>query len=310
MGTSASGSGASGGNPLIPSWIDQGGLPPAPVPQQEQPPNDVAGGNDENEGKPLASDSNNNNNQRETASSSAAATAQQASNHSKRFQTPRTEFNKYVSSGGSNSGALRNALRGYSRNSSGGTQRLARRMQAATSRMGTFYDVVDGIKRRGTEVVLREFNLETYQNKPIVEILSAFSDIIFSDTGKIYEDTQDDCIVREAYSDTVIRISEIDGINLDNLTNEQVEVMMVIFVEETIVHRVINDIGNNLTEKNTDVEELVKLEENIHQVVSGLVRNRIMPEITAVNRGDKTDMDKKIETIYRQALDVLAGVNN
>lgn len=309
MGTSASGGGASGGNPLIPSWIDQGSLPPAPTPQQEQPENSAGDGNNSNEGEGSAGESNNNN-QGEGASSSAAAAAQQAINPSKRFQGPRTEFNKYVSSGGSNGAALRSALKGYSRNASGGTQRLARRMQAATSRMGTFYDVVDGMKRRGTQVVLSEFNLETYQNKPIVEILSAFSDVIFSDTGKIYEDTQDDSIVRQAYSDTVIKISEIEGIDLDNLTNEQVEVMMAIFVEETIVHRVINDIGNGLTEKNSDVQDLIRLEENIHQVVRGLVRNHIMPEIIATNRGDKTNMDRKIVNIYRQALDVLAGFNN
>jgi hypothetical protein len=302
MGTSASGSGASGGNPLIPSWIDQSGLPPsAPPPDQNspQPENGNGSGNNGN--------NDTSNNESQSATTTASEAGQQTWNQSKRFQAPRTQFNKYVSSGGSNGGALRKALRGYSRNASGGTQRLARRMQAATSRMATFYDVVDGMKRRGSENVLRQFNLESYQNKPIVEILSAFSDIIFSDTGKVYEDTQDDSIVRQAYSDTVIKISEIEGIDLDNLTNEQVEVMMAIFVEETIVHRVINDIGDGLTEKNADVEDLVRLEENIHQVVSGLVRNQIMPEIIATNRGDKTNMDQKIENIYRQALDVLAG---
>lgn len=305
MGTSASGGGASGGNPLIPSWIDQGGLPPDP--QLQQPAQGTAGENDDDEGGESTENSNDAN---QAEDATATANALQSVNYSKRFQAPRTQFNKYVSSGGSNSTALRSALKGYSRNASGGTQRLARRMTPAISRMGAFYDVVDGIKQRGTTVVLSEFNLESYQNKPVVEILSAFSDIIFKDTGKIYEDTQDDCIVRQAYSDTVIKISEIDGIDLDNLTNEQVEVMMAIFVEETIVQRVINDVGNGLTEKNPDIQELIKLEENIHQVVSGLVRNHIMPEIIATNRGDRTDMDKKIENIYRQALDVLAGLNN
>lgn len=302
MGTSASGSGASGGNPLIPSWIDQGGLPFAP----DQGPPQQGNGSDGNKGTGTNDGSNN-----QTAAGSASiVNGQKALNHSKRFQAPRTQFNKYVGSGGSNGSALRKALKGYSRNAAGGTQKLARRMHAASSRMAIFYDVVDGMKRKGSENILRQFNLESYQDKPIVEILSAFSDIIFRDTGKIHEDTQDDSIVRQAYSDTVIKISEIDGIDLDNLTNEQVEVMMAIFVEETIVYRVINDVGNGLTEKNSDVEDLVRLEENIHQVVSGLVRNQIMPEIIATNRGDKTNMDQKIENIYQQALEVLAGLNN
>lgn len=308
MGTSASGSGASGGNPLIPSWIDQEGLPGTSPVDQGLSQQEGGGGNDsDNAG---GANGNPNTDTQSASASAGVAAGQQAANHSKRFQAPRTHFNKYIRSGGSNSDALRKALRGYSRNASGGTQRLARRMQAASSRVGTFYEVVDGMKRRGSETILKQFNLESYQNKPVVEILSAFSDIIFSDTGKVYEDTQDDSIVRQAYSDTVIKISEIDGIDLDNLTNEQVEVMMAIFVEETIVHRVINDIGDGLTANNPDVEDLVRLEESIYQVVCGLVRTQIMPEIIATNRGDKSNLDQKIENIYRQAFDVLAGLNN
>lgn len=305
MGTSASGGGAGGGNPLIPDWIDQEGLPagpdaPQPIPQEPQV--DDAGNEDQmNNGQP---------NDTQVQQPNVQQQPQQNFDLSKRFTQPRTNFNKYVSSGGKNSGALRQALKGYSRNAAGGTQRMARRMKASTARVARFYSVIDEMKTKGKQVTLQEFNLTSYQNKPILDILSALTDLIFADTGRIYEKTQDDSIAKQAYSDTVIRISELEGIDLDNLTNEQVEVMMAIFIEETIAHRVINDIGNNLTEKNNDISELVRMEEGIYQIVKGLVRIQIMPELIATNRGDKNNLEQKIENIYRIAFDAMAGINN
>jgi hypothetical protein len=306
MGTSASGGGASGGNPLIPSWINQSGLPPLspnplPPPERDQQDPDKKDKNDK--GKEDTPDSNQNGQPIPLGTVGGV-------DLSIRFRAPRTDFNKYIKSGGSKGSSLRKALKSYSRNAAGGTQRMARRMQVSTSRVAAFYGVVDEFKKKGAAVTLRQFSLESYEGKPVLEILSALSDVIFKDSGKIFDDTQDDSITKQAYCDTVVKITELDGIDLDNLTNDQVEVMMAIFIEETIAHRIINDIGDGLSEKNPDIKELVALEENIYQLVSGLVRNHIMPEIIATNRGDQSSIEQKIENIYRQAFDALAGLTN
>lgn len=320
MGTSASGGGAGGSNPLIPSWINDGGegLPPAPPqPDPPQPNDDVDGpentgedGNVGNNGNNNASGNNDlgsdNNSQHEPAQRGPSAPV----GGPNRYNAPRRQFNKYLRSGGQDSQALKNALKSYSKQAAGSTRHMARRMLPSVSRVATFYEVINTIKQRGKQQGLTQLNLAYYWDKPLLDILSSLSDVIFQDTGKIYEDTQDDSITKQAYANTVTRICEIDGINLDSLTNEQVEVMIATFIEETIAQRVINDIGNNLTENNANISELVEMENNIYQIISGLVRNQIMPEIITTQLGNREHIETKIENIYRIAFDVMAGQND
>jgi hypothetical protein len=165
---------------------------------------------------------------------------------------------------------------------------------------------MDTVRAVGKQQALIQYNLGNYQDKPILDVLSALCDVIFEDTGKAYEDTQDDNISKHAYVNTIMRICEIDGIDLDHLTNEQVEVMTAIFIEETIAQRVINDVGNKLTERNTNINALVDIENSIYQIVSGLVRNQIMPAIIATQRGDRQNLEARIENIYRIAFDAMS----
>ncbi len=318
MGTSASGGGAGGSNPLIPSWIGGGGggLPPAPQPQPPpgppQPGNNDGdmgeqGNDNDNGNKGNNNDTGNDNSAQQPAGPQDMLSPPTGRN---RYAGPRRQFNKYLRSGGTDSVALKKAFTGYSRHAAGGPRQMARRRQPSASRVAAFYEVINTVRERGKEQALIQFNLGSYQDKQLLDVLSALSDVIFLDTGKIFEDTQDDSITKHAYANTVVRICELDGIDLDHLTNQQVEVMMAIFIEETIAQRVINDIGNNLTENNTNISELVEMENNIYQIVSGLVRNQIMPEIIATQRGDRQQLETKIENIYRIAFDAIAGQND
>ncbi|HXD79355.1 MAG TPA: Qat anti-phage system associated protein QatB [Puia sp.] len=186
---------------------------------------------------------------------------------------------------------------------------MATRMRPSASRVARFSGVMDTVRSVGRQQALIQFNLANYQDRPILDVLSALCDVIFEDTGRAYEDTQDDNISKHAYANTVVRICEIDGIDLDHLTNDQVEVMIAIFIEETIAQRVINDVGNKLTEKNTDIDALVDIENSIYQIVNGLVRNQIMPEIMATDRGDRQNLEARIENIYRIAFDAMSTQN-
>ncbi|HEX9513811.1 MAG TPA: Qat anti-phage system associated protein QatB [Puia sp.] len=309
MGTSASGGGAGGSNPLIPSWIGSGGggLPPDPPPQPPPGPTQPGNNDGDNGDAGNNNEAGGDNNAQQPAAAQVMPSPPTVSN---RYTGQRRQFNKFLRSGGTDSRALKNALRDYSRHAAGGTRQMARRMQPSASRVATFYEVVNTVRERGKQQALIQFNLGSYQDKPLLDILSSFSDTIFQDTGKIYEDTQDDSITKHAYANTVVRICELDGIDLDHLTNQQVEIMMAIFIEETIAQRVINDIGNSLTENNTNISELVEMENNIYQIVSGLVRNQIMPEIIVTQRGDGQHLEMKIENIYRIAFDTMAGQND
>jgi len=312
MGTSASGAGAGGSNPLIPTWIGGGGgAPPTPLPQPPQPPVQSPQGDGNNApGAPAP-----NNNVGNTGDTSPGGTNALQNNINgnaagpNRFSGPRRNLNKFIKSGSTDARALRNALKGYSLQAAGSTQNLARRMQPSSSRVAAFYETINRVRDNGKNAALAQFNLASYQDKPLFEILSSLTDVIFRDTGKLYEDTQDDSITKQAYANTIVRICELDGIDLDSLSNDEIITMTSIFIEETIAQRVINDVGNLLTEKNSNVAELIAAEDNIYQIVSGLVRNRIMPEISVSQLGDRSTFNTNVENIYRIAFDAIAGIN-
>lgn len=313
MGTSAPNGGPKGSNPLIPDWIDGDGLPPAGPPPEDNPPND----DDNNTGDKDTSDEGNDYGREDNEGNLPVLPAarpqippvppQPVAN---RYREPRIQFNKYLRSGGQNTDALKSALRSYSRHAAGGTGRMARRMAPATNRVARFVSVLSDVSANGRNTALTRLNLGDYTDRPLIDVLSALTDVIFADSGLPYEDTQDDSIVKQAYANTVNRIASEGDIDLDNLNNEQIEVMTAIFIEETIAQRVINDLGDLFAKSIPNVAELIKIEEEIYQIISGLVRTQIMPEIIATQRGNRADLNRNIENVYRTAFDAMAGEND
>ncbi|PYF70584.1 Qat anti-phage system associated protein QatB [Pedobacter nutrimenti] len=300
MGTSSPSSGASGSNPLIPSWIPDLAPGPAPTPpDQEQPtPPEQDTPNPDNGPEPPTPPADDN------------VPTNSPPPNTNRFRQPKVDFNNFVRSGGNNQQAFKDAVRGYSKSASGNTRVMARRMQPSVIRVVDFYNAINKVKNEGLDASLQTFNLTSYQGRSALEILSALSDEIFRDHANAFDNTQDDAITKLAYANTVTRICDIENLDLNTLTNEQVEVMLAIFIEETIAQRVICDLGNKMTALESDITVLLEVENNAYQIISGLVRNTIMPEIVATQLGDKADLNKQIENIYRSAFDTLGGINN
>jgi hypothetical protein len=293
MGTSSPGSGAGGSNPLIPSWIPNLGPPgPQPSPPPQDPPDKPEPDTSPNKPDPQPLPPNT------------------PPPNTNRFQQPRRDFNKFVRSKGQDSQAFRDAAKGYSKSANGNTRVLARRMQPSAARVVNFYNAISAVKNTGLNAALATFNLSSYTQGNALDILSALNDEIFKDQSSAFDNTQDDSITRQAYANTVTRICEIDGLDLNSLTNEQIQVMLAIFIEETIAQRIICDIGNGMTELTSDVDALLEIEDNAYQIINGLVRTEIMPEIIATQMGGKEDLEQKIENIYRIAFDALGGTNN
>jgi len=311
MGTSSSGSGAGGGNPLIPAWIPSGDLPANPPPESPNP-NEEENANNQDVPNPDNEDGPNSPADAQPGNDTGPEVPAIPSGRGipNRFTKPRSDFNKYLRSRGSDTDSLKSALRGYSKHAAGGSTKLARRMAPSSSRVASFYGAINTFKDAGSREALKRFHLESYIDRPIVDTLSALCDEIFKDTGSEFENTQDDSITKQAYTNTIVRISEIEGIDLNQLTNENIELMTAIFIEETIVQRVICDIGNDMTEFKNTVQELVDMENNVYQIVNGLVRTKIMPEIIATQLGEKKDIEKKMENIYRIAFDSMANLTD
>ena len=149
MGTSSSGGGGGNRNPLIPSWISGGDAPaPAPPTPPPPPPEAPQDGKEKPDAKPEPKPDG----KPEPKPNPPSPPAPQIPN---RYTGPRKDFNKFVSSRGSNTGALRKALKGYSRHAAGSSTGMARRMSPAASRVASFVTAINTIRQAGVSVRLK-----------------------------------------------------------------------------------------------------------------------------------------------------------
>ena len=116
----------------------------------------------------------------------------------------------------------------------------------------------------------------------------------------------DDAITKEAYAETVTRIiDESPDLDLENLTEAQTGEMLAIFLEESIVYRLICDIGRSQTVATSDPARSIEVEQEIYQIVNGMVHSSIVPELTKA-MADPVNLNREIQRIYPDRLQTLS----
>jgi hypothetical protein len=268
--------------PLIPDWInDQEPIQDAPSPVLTPPLNPA--NEDENNGE--------SENQIGVESENPNLSELPPVN---RFNVSQRGFSKAIKTGDYR--PLKRVLKNYVSSAIGGPKTAAKRMSrsgVAVSRLGF---VLSEIGRSGLGEILTRLNLAQYTNRPVIEVLSALMDHICGTSALL-----DDAITRQSYADTVTRIIEENpDLDLNQLSEAQVCEMMAVFLEESIVYRLICDIGRSQTVNTADVSNAIRIEEELYQIVSGLIHSIIVPELT-ISMQDTATLNQAVQRIYEIA---------
>ncbi|GAA4419528.1 hypothetical protein GCM10023187_53930 [Nibrella viscosa] len=280
MGTSINRRGPKPTTPLVPDWLDeQESLPedfpagpPAPLPQPE--------GDDEK--SPDEED--------ETGEDQNAE-KQQIGN---RFNVSQRGFSRVVKTG--DYSQLKRVLKNYVSVASGGPKTAARRLSRSGLAVSRFGQLLTDINRDGLGETLARLDLAQYSNGSAIEVLSALMSQVCGTSALL-----DDAVTRQAYAETVTRIiDETPNLDLRQLSEAQVCEMMAIFLEESIVYRLICDVGRSQTVDTADVTRAIEIEEQLYQIVKGLIHSTIVPELTRSMQNLAT-LNQAIQRIYQIA---------
>lgn len=278
MGTSASFGGARNSTPLLPSWAEspEPAAPPS-APSPDAPPSSqpdippVCPGPLQPPGKVVVP---------------------------RRFQHPRSDFSRFVSSGGANRRALGRALREHVRSVSGGAQGAGKRMatsgRAAVNIIGVLRDVRD----RGLDAVLRSLSLGDVAGKSPKEVLLALTDIVCEPGG-----TLDEAIARDAFVETIL--DQDLGEDLNTINDEQIEAVVTGFLARSIADRVINDIGVKIDVSALSAQQANQLTQFLNDFVIGAVRDRVGRELAKTRSLGANQLRAEIQKIYQIAFQVL-----
>lgn len=276
MGTSANRKGPKPSIPLLPDWIDEEPDDENSDEQPENPDNEELPDGEENEESPNPTE---------------APVAN-------RFNQSQRGFQQAVKSG--NTAGLRRVVKNYVSQGLGTTRRAAQRMSRSGKAIVTFGAVLSSIRQDGLAATLTQLQLSQYVGQPALQVLSALLVHVCGASALL-----DDAITKEAYAETVTRIiDESPDLDLENLTEAQTGEMLAIFLEESIVYRLICDIGRSQTVSTSDPARSIEIEQEIYQIVNGMVHSSIVPELTKA-MADPANLSREIQRIYQVAFDAI-----
>ncbi|MDF7815484.1 MULTISPECIES: Qat anti-phage system associated protein QatB [Hymenobacter] len=300
MGTSANRRGPKPSIPLIPDWIE-------PLPPEEDPASEPINPEQvpfELEEEPSLVD--------DPADSAEPANPTQPAGEevaepavplpANRFNTSQRGFQKAVKT--NDFSGLRRTVKNYVAQGLGGARTGARRLSRSGRAVASFGAVLGDIRQQGLAATLTRLNLGQLVGQPVVTVLSALMGHVCGVSALL-----DDAITREAYADTITRVvADMPNLDLEHLTEAQAGEMMAVFLEQSIVLRLICDIGRSQTVATADPDRSLRVQQELYQIVNGMVHSTILPELTR-SMADPSTLNREIQRIYSVALNAILKAN-
>lgn len=219
----------------------------------------------------------------------------------RRFIMPRSNFTRYVGSGGGNSGALRRSISEYVNKSLGGsrnaTVRLGSARHSASSLFGFFNALANGVSNAG-----REYQLSDLVGRPADEVFRDIAGFVCPDGG-----TTDEGIARSSYFDALIDMPELAQTNIENLTVNQMSSFLQMYMENVIMERLINDIGNKVISLPEDVAKVDHIQEQIKGFIKGDIADAFanLGVSSKIGKIDEHQTQQIVDSVYESAYSVM-----
>lgn len=242
MGTSNANGGQGGDTPLIPSWLSAGGGPSPAPPPPSPPPDPPQPGPTPPAPIPAPPTL-------PPIPPSAAAN---------RFRTPRNNFSRFASSGGTDRGSLARSLAQYIAGSSGGSRTAAQRMARSPASGAPLLNFLSGAVANGPREALRALNLERLAGRPIEEIFIGLMDYVCPEGG-----TLDEGIARDAFIETIADLAESGISDFDSLTADQMQIIFELYATHAIETRLCNDIGTKAITLPADAAQAASIQRQL-----------------------------------------------
>lgn len=297
MGTSTPFGGGNGRNPLIPSWLGDGGAPLAPAgpaappaapafPGSPLPHSPAPGATLQSPSSPAS-----------PPSDLPTPVEPVLSPFDQRFRAPRTSFNKFARSGGSDKRNLAKALSSYMSRTGGGSKTAARRMASDRRAAQKLGGILAHASASGIREVIRTLSLDALADRSVAEIYAALVDVVCAPGGDL-----DEAFPRDAYLEAVAEIMDMNLDDIEKPSSETVALIMERFIGNTIHNRILNAIGNGLVTLPDSIASVKAIEKSLREFVRGAVSDALS-EIGRVF--DSSQMKPIIDGVYERSLAIL-----
>jgi hypothetical protein len=290
VGTSTPFSGGKNGNPLLPTWLNQGVQPDPLLPSTTV-----------QTGAPETTPSETGDDQSDDEQPALGAFGSQ-------FTGARGGFTRYAKSGGGDHRSLGRAIRAYVRKVGGGPRRAARRMASEKAAAGRIANILGGAGAApgGIREILATLNLGDLASRTVQEIYAALVDYVCPPDG-----TLDDSYAREAYLEAVAELTGQD-VDLERPTEGCAQEFVASFVSHAVRLRIINAIANGIVSMPADLSLAKALDAGLMDFIRGCTEDALVDvngtfQLTAFQADVDGVFERVLEYIDAAADDVAEG---
>lgn len=223
-----------------------------------------------------------------------------------RFTAPRGKFTRYINSGGRDSSLGQKSISNYISKSLSGSSNATQRMGAARSSTARLLSIAGAFASGGARAVEQYLSIKNLSHKTACEAFIAITDFICPDGGP-----QDEGIARSAYISAIEESPDIATIKFEDLTAEQILIIVERTMANAIFSRITNDIGNKIIllpqDRTTSDSIIVQMKDFVKGSVSDAVANLDI-QAGNIKQGDSL---KIVDQVYKEAFDIMvsAGEN-
>ena len=289
MGTSNAYSGAGGGTPLVPSWLDDassGGGAPAPAPGND------GDGTDGDAGQPSPTPP--------VPNAPAPRPVMLAAGASNRFTTARNNFSRFSRSGGSDRKSLGRAASNYVSKSAGGARQAARRMGSSRGVGAGLVNFLKNASVNGAGEALRSLNLDGLVGQPIELVFAGLADFICPAGGSI-----DEGVARDAFVETIADLANAGVTDIDQLEEGQIQTVFELYITHTIEARICNDIGTKMVTLPSSVQDVERVQTQLLDFIQRGVSDAVNAYGVNVQSLAPDQVTGFVDQVYESAFEIL-----
>lgn len=219
----------------------------------------------------------------------------------KRFSAPRSNFTRYVNSGGSRGGSLHRATSNYIRHSLGGSRNATTRLGAARNSTARLVSLFGSFVNRGIAETSREYKLGDIIGKSASDVLLHIMDFVCPDGG-----STDEGIARNSYIEALSTLPDWEDKAIESLTPPEFLAFTEIYMANVIEERLVNDIGNKLFSLPDNVAQVESLQGQLKDYIKGAVSDSVSKLNIDIRSIDTSQTKIIVDSIYRTAYDILS----
>lgn len=178
-----------------------------------------------------------------------------------------------------------------------------RRMGASRQATGRLAGFIRGVQQSGIQTALRQIGLGDFVGKPADDVLNALTDVVCPVGGRF-----DEAIARDAFCEAVAQLAEQGQADAQNLTLAEWQSLFCDFITRTIEGRVMADVGANGISLPDDVRAIQQLQDGLHGLIEGSVRDAFASQVGGFDRIVETEMRETIDRVYEAAFEYLEDI--